>query len=133
MPLPIEPVAVGAQWHVPREIRVKLRDSSYKTIKVRENYRLEKVSAGVATIRVATEPLTPVSDPAVEAQLVQQLSKGTIKFDIDSGRVISKRLDWSERVLGFSGPASSMRYDALWTEELLPASARLARAGGGPR
>jgi hypothetical protein len=76
-----------------------------------------------------TQPLTPVNDPAIEAQLVQQLSKGTIKFDIDSGRLISKRLDWSEHVLGFRGAESSMRYDATWTEELVPSSARTANRG----
>jgi|694.fasta_scaffold00058_37 hypothetical protein len=127
--LPKEPLSIGAQWHVPRELHVRLDNGSYKTIKVRELYSLEKVSAGVATISLMTQPLTPVNDPAIEAQLVQQLSKGTIKFDIDSGRLISKRLDWSEHVLGFRGAESSMRYDATWTEELVPSSARTANRG----
>lgn len=124
--LPREAVAVGAQWNVARELRLKLDKSKYKMIKVRELYCLEKVSAGVATISIMTQPLTPIHDPAVEAQLIQQLSKGTIKFDIDNGRLLSKRLDWSERVFGFQGPESSLRYDAEWTEELLPTKARLA-------
>lgn len=125
--LPKEPLSIGAQWHVPRELHVRLDNGSYKTIKVRELYVLEKVSAGVATISLITQPLTPVNDPAIEAQLVQQLSKGTIKFDIDNGRLISKRLDWSEHVLGFRGSDSSMRYDATWSEDLVPSSARMAR------
>lgn len=124
--LPREAVAVGAQWHVARDLRLRLDKRKYKMIKVRELYCLEKVSAGVATISIATQPLTPIHDPAVEAQLIQQLSKGTIKFDIDSGRLLSKRLDWSEKVFGFQGPESSMRYGAQWTEELLPSRARTA-------
>lgn len=126
VPLPAEPVAVGAQWHVPRDLRVRLENGSFKIIKIREMYKLEKVSAGVATIRMESQPLTPVTDPAVEAQLIQQLSKGTIKFDLDTGRLLSKKLDWSENVIGFRGADSSMRYDATWSEELLPSSARTA-------
>lgn len=128
VPLPKEPVAQGAEWQVNRDLRVRLDDGTYKVIKVRELYRLEKVSAGVATISMTSQPLTPVTDPSIEAQLVQQLSKGTIKFDIDSGRLLSKKLDWSESVIGFRGAESSMRYDATWSEELLPASPRTASA-----
>lgn len=123
--LPREAVAVGARWHVDRDLRLKLDKNRYKMIKVRELYALEKVSAGVATVSILTQPLTPIHDPALEAQLIQQLSKGTIKFDLDSGRLLSKRLDWSEKVFGFQGPESSMRYDASWTEELLPSKTRM--------
>lgn len=126
VPLPPEPVAVGAEWQVPRDLRVRLDDGTYKVIKVRELYKLEKVSNGVATIRMESQPLTPVSDPSIEAQLIQQLSKGAIKFDLDTGRLISKKLDWSENVVGFRGAESSMRYNATWSEELLPATARTA-------
>lgn len=127
LPFPKESVAVGAEWHVPRELRLKMDNGKFKLVKVRELYRLEKVSAGIATISIQTQPLTPVVDPALEAQLIQQLSKGTIKFDLDSGRLLSKRLDWSEKVFGFKGPESAMRYDATWQEELLPSTARRAK------
>ncbi len=118
IPLPDDLVAIGGQWSVPREMRVKLESGAFKTIKVRELYTLEKVSAGVATIRIETQPLTPVHDPAVESQLIQQLSKGTLKFDLDRGRLISKKLDWSDEVVGFRGPDTALRYDAEFTEEL---------------
>lgn len=117
VPLPQEPVAVGAQWSIPRETRVKLEGGTYKTIKLREQYTLEKVSAGVATIRVDTHPLTPTNDTSIDSQLMQQLSKGTIKFDIDSGRLISKQLDWDENVVGFRGAESGLKYTARFTEE----------------
>jgi hypothetical protein len=131
IPFPTEAVAVGAQWHVPRDLRLKMDNGKFKLVKVRELYQLEKVSAGIATISVHTQPLTPMVDPSLEAQLLQQLSKGTIKFDLDTGRLLSKRLDWSEKVFGFKGPDSSMRYDATWQEELLPANARWASRDGG--
>ncbi len=130
IPLPEEPIAVGSEWSVPREMRVKLEDGSQKTIKVRELYTLEKVSAGVATIRIESQPLTPVNDPAVESQLIQQLSKGQIKFDIDRGRMLGKQLDWSEEAIGFRGDNTSLKYDAKFTEELLTTAPKTA---GNPR
>lgn len=128
IPLPEEDVAIGGQWSVPRDMRVKLESGASKAIKVRELYTLEKVSAGVATIRIETQPLTPVRDPAVESQLIQQLSKGVLKFDLDQGRLISKRLDWSDEVVGFRGPDTSLSYDAEWTEELQVEATRTASA-----
>ncbi|MEO8270513.1 MAG: hypothetical protein ABI557_12390 [Aureliella sp.] len=126
LPLPDEAVAVGSQWSVPRDARIKSENGVHKTIKVRELYTLDKISAGVATIRIESQALTPVKDPATESQLIQQLSKGEIKFDIDNGRMLSKQLTWSDEVVGFRGPATSLRYDAKFTEELLPQTKRTA-------
>ena len=126
LPLPEEALAIGAQWSVPREARVKSDAGVHKTIKMRELYTLEKVSAGVATIRIESQPLTPVSDPSTESQLIQQLSKGVIKFDVDQGRMLSKELTWSDEVVGFRGPQTSLRYEAKFTEELLPQTKRTA-------
>lgn len=127
LPLPEEALAIGAQWSVPREARVKSEAGVHKTIKMRELYTLEKVSAGVATIRIESQPLTPISDPSTESQLIQQLSKGVIKFDVDQGRMLSKELIWSDEVVGFRGPETSLRYEAKFTEELLPQTKRTAK------
>ena len=127
LPLPEEALAIGAQWSVPREARVKSEAGVHKTIKMRELYTLEKVSAGVATIRIESQPLTPASDPSTESQLIQQLSKGVIKFDVDQGRMLSKELIWSDEVVGFRGPQTSLRYEAKFTEELLPQTKRTAK------
>ncbi len=61
-----------------------------------------------------------MNDPAIEAQLIQRLTKGWLKFDIERGRVVSQQLDMDRRVIGFSGAASSMHYLTRFTEELLP-------------
>lgn len=126
VPLPKEAVELGAQWSIPREIRVQLENGTYKTIKIREQYTLEKVSAGVATIRVLSQPLTPVEDSSVEAQLMQQMSQGVIKFDIDKGRLISKQFDWDDEVVGFHGAETAIKYVARFTEEAVEAPARAA-------
>lgn len=118
IPLPADSVDIGAQWSIPRECRVKLENGIQKSMKLREQYTLEKVSAGVATIRVETTTLTPYDDPGIEAQLMQQMSRGVIKFDMDRGRLISKQLDWDDEVVGFRGAETSLKYYARFTEEL---------------
>ncbi|RMF43993.1 MAG: hypothetical protein D6753_03685 [Planctomycetota bacterium] len=127
VPLPGKPVRVGDSWDVEREARAQLDDGTYKRIKLREHYTLEKVSSGVASIRVDSQPLTPITSPAVESQIIQQLSHGVIKFDIDRGLVISKHLEWDEEVVGFRGPNTSLRYDAKFVETLQPESLQSAR------
>lgn len=121
MLLPEKPIKAGSRWYEPSELHTRLPDGRVKKISIRKNYELQKVQTGVATISVKTEVLTPVDDPRIESQLVQQLTAGTIKFDVDAGRVISKEMNWDETVVGFNGADSMMKYLARFTEELLPA------------
>lgn len=128
LPVPENAVAVGATWEIPRELNIRREDGSLKRVRFRELFKLEKVSAGVASVSVASEMITIISDPKEEAQVVQQLSNGMIKFDIDAGRMISKELGWDKKVVGFSGAGSAMEYSArldervVTTETIAPAA-----------
>ncbi len=108
---------MGESWNVPVDITIALEDGVTKLIKTRQHYTLEKVLNGVATISVATQVLTPVNNPKIQSQLVQRLTKGTIRFDIDAGRVISQEIDLDEQVLGFQGDDSSLHFLGRFTEE----------------
>jgi hypothetical protein len=70
--------------------------------------------------------LTPVNNPKIQAQLVQRMTQGVIRFDIDAGRVLSQKLELDERVLGFQGPESSLHYLGRFTEEYLPPEPKMA-------
>ena len=83
----------------------------------------------MATISVKTEVVTPVNDPQIKSQLVQQLTNGEVKFDMDAGRVVSRAIDWDETVVGFSGDDSLMKYLARFTEDLLPAEGVAQKPG----
>ena len=100
-------------------------------IKVRQFYRLVLVRTGVATISLETQVLTPVRDPKILSQLVQRMQKGTIKFDIDAGRLLHRQMDLNESILGFSGPESHMNYLSRTTEEPVEnvPAAKTAEAG----
>lgn len=120
IPLPAEPIPVGHAWTYPYDVNLTLRSGQVKTVKTRQRFALTDVSHGVATISVETQILTPIHDPAVEAQLIQRETSGTVRFDLEQGRVLSQQMDLDRRVLGFSGEASSMHYLTRFTEELLP-------------
>ncbi len=132
MPLPNRPIVVGESWSSPMEIDVILKDGSTKKVQTRQKFTLEKVASDVATITIDTQILTPVHDPAIEAQLIQRLSAGTARFDIATGRMLSQQLDLDRRVIGFSGPTSSMHYLTRFTEQLLPAPDQTARRDAAP-
>jgi hypothetical protein len=127
IPFPNQPVKIGTTWSIPDEIKMKLDDGTFKKVQTKQQYKLEKVELGVAHIAVDTHVLTPVNDPKVQAELVQRLQHGTIKFDLDSGRLRHKQMDMDEEVYGFSGGDSHMQYLARLTEEPLAAAEQTAR------
>ena len=116
-PLPSGPAKIGALWSTPDEVKVKTEEGLVKRIEIRHLYKLEKVQTGVATISVESQVLSPVHDPRVQSQIINRLQKGTIRFDIDAGRLLSKQMDLNETVVGFQGAESQLQYLARTTEE----------------
>ena len=126
-PLPAEAVPVGHVWTVPLDIEVILEGGGTKKIKARQRMELTSVSSDIATIALETQILDVLNNPKIEAQVVQRLSKGTIQFDIEAGRIVGQDLRLDERVLAFSGPGSGMHLKSRFTEKLLaeePATAQ---------
>jgi hypothetical protein len=119
-------VAVGGNWSLPAEIDVPLANGAIKRIKTEQKFVLESVQNGIATIQVSTQILTPIHDPSIEAMLIQRESAGTVRFDIDAGRVIGQQMDLDKKVVGFRGEASSLHYITRFTEEFLPEEAKTA-------
>ena len=119
IPLPDGPVHVGHTWSLPEDIEVPLPSGAVKKVKAVQQFALEEVKTGVAVIRVSTEILTPITDPAVESQLVQREAVGTVRFDIDAGRILGQQMDIDKHVVGFRGDASSIHYVNRFSERLL--------------
>lgn len=125
--LPEEAMGIGDSWSVPREVKARLEDGAVQTVKIRELYTLEKVKTGVATLSIRSQPLTPIKNESIRAQVVQQLSDGEIRFDLDNGHLLSKQLDWDETIVGFQGANSLMEYRARLSETLIDGVPRTAR------
>ncbi len=121
MTLPEEPLAVGETWSFPYQMMIPTNNGTVVKVKTQQKYSLERVKNGVATIHMATVILTPIHDPAIEAQLIQRQTEGTIRFDVEAGRVLSQQMDLDKRVVGFAGKAdpSSLHYLTRFTEDLI--------------
>ncbi len=119
--LPEEPVTVGQTWSFPYDMAIPANNGTVVKVKTQQKFKLESVKNGVATIHLATVILTPVHDPAIEVQLIQRQAEGTIRFDIDAGRVLSQQMDLDKRVVGFAGKndTSSLHYLTRFTEDLV--------------
>jgi hypothetical protein len=117
IPLPEKAVKVGQRWYTPQKLRIRTTEGVFRTIQLRRQYQLEKVEAGVATIAIKTQVLTPLTDPKIKSQLVQRLQDGSVLFDIAGGQVRTRRMQLDQRVIGFNGPTSMMHYLARLTEE----------------
>jgi len=124
---PEKPVAIGESWSLPRDVKARTENGEIKVIKIRELYTLKKVKTGVATLSVRSQPLTPLNEESLRAQVVQQMSNGEIRFDLDNGYMLSKRLDWDETIVGFQGANSLMEYRARFSERLVDGVQRTAR------
>jgi hypothetical protein len=124
LPLPEKAVAIGESWSLPQDIELPLPNGTIKKIKSVQRFVLEEVRTGVALIRVSTEVLTPISDPALESQLVEREAAGTVRFDVDAGRIIGQQMDIDKQVVGFRGGASSLHYVNRFSERLLSEPAR---------
>ncbi len=121
IPLPEDAVAVGQSWSFPYDLVIPGNNGTVLNVKTRQQFTLEEVNSGIATIQVATVILTPVRDPAIEAQLIQKESHGTVRFDIEAGRVLAQQMDLDKRVVGFTGKtdSSSLHYLTRFTEDLI--------------
>lgn len=119
VPLPDGPVEVGQEWTIPQEIVVEVPGGPRKAVRTRLRYRLEAVRDGMATILIDTTVLTPVDDPRLEARLLERIWDGEIRFDIETGRIASRRTAIDRRVVGFGGPESSVRYKASLAERIV--------------
>lgn len=125
--LPDHPVRVGDSWTKPYPIVVQTDDNKIKRLKGRNYYQLVAVEDGIARIRMETQILTPVTDPALEVKLIQQYGRGQIWFDIALGRIIRTEMNVDKEVVGFRGPASSVHYKSQFSETLLRGQGRTAR------
>src|SRR5262249_16303776 len=124
-----QPIRPGVTWSIPDEVKLPIEDGSIKKIQTQQQYRLEKVEAGGATVQGDTQGLTPGDDPKIQSKIGQRLQRGTIKFDLDAGRLLHKQLDIDQSVFGFSGPESHMQYLARFTEEPLKEEPQTANSG----
>lgn len=124
--LPTKAIAVGQQWDRTYEVDSERKSKAKLKVRTRRVCTLKEVKDDIATIQVEYQILTPVS-AFVKSQLKERLTKGTVRFDLERGRIVSQKHDADCHIIGFSGKASSIHYVSRQEERLLKPGERLAR------
>jgi len=116
--LPENPVSIGEKWSHQYNVSEKRKSGANIQVQTRRVCKLRQVQNGVAVIDVEYQILTPV-DAFVRSNLVHKLTDGTVRFDIDRGRIVEQEHNVDQRVLGFASKASSMHYVSRLSEKLI--------------
>lgn len=124
--LPDDPVSVGEEWDENFDVAMDQKSGEKQQVRTRRVCRLDAVETGIATIAVEYQVLTPVSS-FVESQLVERMAKGTVRFDIARGRIVSQHQEVDRRIIGFSGDSSLMHFVSRLEERLLKPQENVAR------
>lgn len=120
IPLPERAVAVGDSWQDRHTLALRLENGATKSILTQQVFTLKSVKTGVATIEIANQVLTPIHSPELEAKLIERYARGTARFDIDAGHILSLQMDLDHQVVGFRGADSSLHYLTRSTEQFVP-------------
>ena len=128
LPLPAEPVAVGASWRHNFDVDLRLPTGEVRKLAMQQIFTLAQVQRDIATLEYKTAILTPLNDPALEAQVVQYQPEGRVEFDIRRGMVLTQELAVDKTVVGFAGGTSAMRILDRLTERLMPDGKQIGSA-----
>ena len=130
---PEREIAVGESW-TDRSLTVKVRvgRALSRPVQLLRTYTLESVKDEIATITLKTAVITPVNDPALQAQLIQRTPSGTIEFDLQAGRIAARTMRIDDSVIGPFGDNSSLKATSLRTETQIDRPVLEARRGAGP-
>ena len=123
--LPDKAIEVGEKWHHVYDVKAERSSGAKIKIRTRRLCELLSVKQGVAAIKVTYQIMTPV-EPHIVAQLVERLTAGTVRFDLERGRVLAQEHSVDKRIVGFAGKASSMHFVARLEEHLLGPDEKVA-------
>ncbi len=129
-PMPENPIPIGHRWYVPTEFTANDEDGRRLQLKARLHYQLTKIVEGKAYISFRTEVLTLIENDKIRSQLLQKLTDGYIAFDMQTGRMANKEIEWNETVQEYAGPDSFLQYNGKMTEQIVadePSKAGKAR------
>jgi len=115
IPLPDDPVGVASSWSEPTQVYLPQPNQSTKRVRMRNEFTLESIHSGLATIRFATITFTPLT-PLEETKLFDNFAVGTMELDLDAGHFIRQQSTIDRLVVGFHGASDSIRYLSRVTE-----------------
>ncbi len=115
IPLPATPVAAGATWQQDLVLPVPGRDDK---IRIRQSFRLERVTNSVATINLESALAEEIKDRAIVERIAQFLASGRIELDMTRGVIRNLELTHDQKVTDFAGADSVVRVVGSYRETL---------------
>ncbi len=119
MPLPKAEIKVGEFWSSKIPVDVRLAPGVMRKINLQRSYKLKAVEDGIAEIVFYTSLENQIKTPQVKALLFQATPNGTIKFDVQNGRVLRRELRFDNYVLGALGPNTMLTAKGKTVEQLI--------------
>lgn len=115
--LPSTPVSVGDKWKEEYSL-VVMAEGLKQPIPFRRIYELTALADGIARIKFRSLAMTPVTEPEIEKQIIQQTPTGVIDFDIEKGVVKSYSATVDRTVMNAFGRQSLLKVLGESTEKL---------------
>jgi hypothetical protein len=115
IPLPDNVISSGSSWSEPKQIELPQPDRTVKKVKTRQEFTLDKLHSGLATIKFTSFPFTPLS-AIEETQLFEHFAVGTMELDLEAGHSIRQESTIDKMVVGIQGATDSIRYLSRLTE-----------------
>lgn len=124
IPLPKEPVGLGAVWRDRYQTFVVVGQGGLQQpVTMQRQFELTKIEGSLATIAFKTSVITPLDNPQIEAQLLQRKPAGTIEFDLDRGLIVSQTTKADGQVVNAFGANTRMQASLETAERLIPTTA----------
>jgi hypothetical protein len=116
---PDRPVHVGESWYDDIHARLSFSRTLTQQITLRRTYTLHSVNGNLATIRMATAEITPVTDPMLRGQMLQLTPEGQIMFDMEKGMIVAREHGVDSAAPDALGPGTVMRAKSSFNEKLV--------------
>lgn len=117
--LPEKPIKIGEKWSEKYDVPVSVGSGLSRPVHMIRTYELTKVANDVASIRFLTSILTPMDDPEILRQMLQQTPKGTVEFDLKQGKILSRSIHIDDKVVGAFGPQTLIQARGESIEKLV--------------
>ena len=115
--LPTKPVQVGTTWTETIDHNIPVTPKLKKPHRFLRTYEVTQIKDGIVTIKYKTAAITVVRDPAIQVRTLQMTPEGTLTFDIEQGKLLTRTVKVDNFVINAIGPGSSMNVMAYKTEK----------------
>ena len=119
-------MAVGTGWQIDVELPMPPPLGPTEKMRLRQTFRLEKVTDSVAQINLATATAEEINDRSKLGSIAQYLPTGRIELDLSRGVVRSVEQTIDQTVKDFAGTDSEMHVTGKYREVLKDDVARSA-------